>query len=189
MAILRVRSAAIAFLAAMVLLISISSAYADDAQPLQLYEEKIKSGLIYNFLKYTDWPKESAAPNKRLQVCLVGAAPVDQYLYPLKGRIAGQRGIDVKQVSAPVKSGACDLLFIHRDRESAVGEIIQNLKGQPVLTVSDISGFASAGGMVEFSMQDNHVGFLVNRQAVASAGLRVEDRLLKLSWNSSGNGG
>lgn len=171
---------------ALTLLSLMSPARADpDLQPLQLYEEKIKAGLVYNFLKYTDWPASRSALDNPLQVCLVGTAPVDQYLYPLEGRSAQQHGIKIRRAVGIAQSGTCDLLFIHRSQAALMPGFLQALKGRAVLTLSDISGFTDAGGMVEFGMQDNHVGFIVNTKAAADAGIKIQDRLLRLSWRDS----
>lgn len=157
----------------------------DDLQPLQLYEEKIKAGLVYNFLKYTEWPADREVLDTPLQLCLIGKAAVDQYLYPLEGRSAQQHGIKIRRSVSGAQSQNCDLVFIHRDQAALIPALIQNLKGRAVLTVSDVAGFTDAGGMVEFGMRDNHVGFIVNSKAAADVGIKVQDRMLRLSWRDS----
>ncbi|HTK84131.1 MAG TPA: YfiR family protein [Patescibacteria group bacterium] len=186
MAILTLRKNKIAAaLAAIFLFFGTPVARADDTQPLQLFEEKIKSGLIYNFLKYTEWPAARMSSENPLRICLVGNAPFDQFLSPLRDRTAQQHGIRIQRIESSAAQN-CDLLLIHRNESAKTAGLLASVKSRPVLTISDISGFADSGGMVEFRTQDNHVGFIVNRKAVADAGIRIEDRLLKLAWSDTG---
>ena len=55
------------------------------------------------------------------------------------------------------------------------------LRGQPVLTVSDIGNFAESGGMIGFVTDDNKVKVEVNAKAITSAGLRVDAQLLEIA--------
>jgi hypothetical protein len=49
------------------------------------------------------------------------------------------------------------------------------------LTVSDIDGFAEAGGTMQFVMQENRVHFVVNLDAATQSKLRVSAKLLALA--------
>ena len=62
--------------------------YAEE-MPTPLYEQKIKAGLVYNLLKYTEWPKSLAnSPNQlknienpnTLKICLflMGVTPMEK---------------------------------------------------------------------------------------------------------------
>ena len=50
-----------------------------------------------------------------------------------------------------------------------------------LVTVSDIPGFASSGGMIEFTRVDNRIGVTINTDTVTAAHLVVQDRLLRLA--------
>ncbi|HTK84749.1 MAG TPA: YfiR family protein [Patescibacteria group bacterium] len=157
-------------------------------QPLQLYEEKIKAGLLYNFLKYTSWPTDSAGKGG-LRVCLLGDGPFDTYLYPLQGRMAQQYVIAITKIANASEAGNCSLVYIHRDREDSLPQILQSLRGRHVLTVSDIDQFAAQGGMVEFGREDQKIDLLINKNAVDAAGLNIQARLLKLAKLVPGRNG
>jgi len=51
----------------------------------------------------------------------------------------------------------------------------------PVLTVSDIRGFADHAGMIEFLMEHDRVRFEVNLNATQKAGLALSSELLKVA--------
>jgi hypothetical protein len=49
------------------------------------------------------------------------------------------------------------------------------------LTVGENEDFAARGGGVQFTLEDNHVHFLINVDATERAGLRVSSKLLSLA--------
>ena len=159
---------------------SLYPAYADEA-PRQL-EQKIKAGLVYNLLKYTTWPKESAATKKdELQVCLFGDDPFDGYLAPLQGRTAQQFLISITHVKQVSETDLCNVVIIHRSQEKRLSELLDYLNDKHILTISDIGQFAHRGGMIEMAKEDEKISLYVNKDAIDQAGLDIEGHMLKLA--------
>lgn len=160
-----------------------SLAYADEnVQPLQLYEDKIKAALIYDFLKYTNWSANILAKSHdNIQLCLLGDGTFDSDLYLLKGRMVQQYNIIIVPAKSIAETGDCSLIFIHRDQEDILPQLLQHINGKQILTISDIDQFTSQGGMVEIHKQNNHIEFYINRRALDQAGLSIQNRLLKLA--------
>ena len=75
----------------------------------------------------------------------------------------------------------CHLLFICASEKKTVNEIIDLVKDQGVLTVSDIREFLDAGGIVSFVIEDNKARFDINLTASEKAGLRIRSQLLRLA--------
>lgn len=143
-----------------------------------LYEQKIKAGLVYNFLKYTAWPTNGT---NTLNVCLFGGEALDGYLTPLTGRTAQQTPIAIVRISRANEVTNCNLVFIPQTQEGAMSDLLAATKGRPILTVSDIARFARRGGMVELTSEDQHVGLAINKDTVERSGLSIQDRMLKLA--------
>jgi len=146
---------------------------------LQLHEQQIKAGLLYNFLKYTDWPQGSVSDSS-IAVCIFGNDPFEGYLQPMAGRIVNRRQITIRIIHTIENAGSCHLLFINADEKSSWPQLLESLKGKSVLTVSDFDGFADSGGMIEFGKKGDHINVNLNMEAVTAARLRVQDRLLRL---------
>jgi len=161
---------------------------AEAAEGLQLVEQEIKAGLLYNFLKYTDWPAGGAAANAPIVVCLIGGDPFGGRLQPMSGRTVNQRVIEIRSLEAVKDSGVCSLLFVNAGEKPQWPELRTALMAKPMLTVSDFAGFSDAGGMIEFTRVDNRIGVKINTAALASAHLKVQDRLLKLATARGGGG-
>lgn len=150
------------------------------AQNLQLAEQDIKAGLLYNFLRYTQWP-QSAHPDQAAIVCVYGADPFGGRLAPLAGRTVNQRNIQIRSVRSYADVDACSLLVVSSDERANWPQLRAHLAQRNVLTVSDYDGFAVSGGMIEFTRTNNRIGVLINVAAVQAANLSVQDRLLHLA--------
>jgi hypothetical protein len=146
---------------------------------VQLVEQEIKAGLLYNFLKYTQWPAERA--NGNAVVCLFGGDPFNGRLQPMTGRTVNQHGIEIRNVHSVQETDACSLLYIHANEKPNWPQLRKALAEKVVLTVSDIDGFAESGGMIEFTRTDNRIGVKINVDAVTAAHLAVQARLLRLA--------
>lgn len=149
---------------------------ADDS--LKLHEQEIKAGLLYNFLKYTEWPTAEAA--SKIAVCIFGDDPMESYLKPMAGRTVNRHEISVRKINTAAAAGSCHLLFIAGGDKEGWPELQKALAGKNILTVSDAKGFSDSGGMIEFGRKDNRIHVLLNLNALTAAGIRVHDRLLKL---------
>jgi hypothetical protein len=155
-------------------------------EPLRLQEQKIKAGLLYNFIKYTTWPEEAfSKPEEPFQICLLGGDAFDGALDPLNGRTAQMRLINIREIGSldSLSSlGECHIVFVHRDMKDGLSDILLATKNYPILTISDIEDFARKGGMVEFSQPSGkRISLYLNTNAIQQGGLRVGDPLIKLS--------
>jgi hypothetical protein len=165
-------------LIALLLLAAAPSAPAHAQTGLRLAEQDIKAGLLYNFLRYTQWPSRQGG--EPVRVCMYGRDSFSGRLAPLAGRTVNQRAIEVTIVRAPGETPTCALVFVGAAEQARWPELRAYLAGRDVMTVGDFGGFAESGGMIEFVRVDNRIGMQINVDAVHSGRLTVEDRLLRL---------
>lgn len=143
-------------------------------------EQDVKAGMLYNFLRYTDWPGSAHAPGA-MTVCVYGADPFSGRLASMAGRTVNQRPIVVRATRTASELAECSLIFINAEERSDWPRLRAALARRHVLTVSDYEGFANAGGMIEFTRANNRVGVRINVAAAEAADLAVQDRLLRLA--------
>jgi hypothetical protein len=179
------RPSALCVVLVCVMVLGVDAAGAQDGR--RLAEQDIKAGLLYNFLRYTDWPA-TAQRAVTIDVCLYGGDPFEGRLAPMAGRTVNQRVIAIRTVRTSAELGACALVFVNARERSAWPRLRAELSRRSVLTVSDYEGFARAGGMLEFTRVRNRVGVAVNVEAASAANLRVQDRLLRLAAIVSSEG-
>ncbi len=138
------------------------------------------SAYIYNFTQLTTWP--SNAVDEAFTVCVVGQDPFGANLEPIKSRKVNDKRINIKHLSAVDGTvTACNALFVSGSEMRNLKAILTPLKGTPILTMSDISGFSNLGGMVEFKLEDGKIGIWVALSQVRVTGLSISSKLLSLA--------
>lgn len=147
---------------------------------VRLAEQDIKAGLLYNFLRYTEWPARSPASDAVL-VCIYGRDPFSGRLAPMSGRTVNSQAIRIRYVDAQGEIDGCSMLFVNAEQRAEWPSLRTYLARRHVLTVSDYDGFARSGGMIEFTRANNRVGMRVNVRAAQAVNLVVQDRLLRLA--------
>jgi hypothetical protein len=158
--------------------------------PAPLYEQKIKAGLVYNLIKYTEWPKTSLnSPNQikntynspSLSICLFGDDPFDGYLAPLQGRTAQQAIISIIPVTKVSEVGSCSAIILHYSQRDQLSSLLEFLQGKSILTLSDMEKFSELGGMVELARQEEKIEVRINKNSLDAANLIIDERMLKLA--------
>jgi hypothetical protein len=159
---------------------TVSPPAAAQSEPLSEYQ--VKAAFLFNFAKFIEWPSSNWADGNALVLCVVGDDPFGADLIRV---VAGQsvRGqmILIRKNRFGEDLRGCHILFISDSEKAHVGQILAGLQGHPVLTVSDIDGFAQAGGVMQFVTEQSRVRFLVNLEAASQAKLRINSKLLALA--------
>lgn len=71
------------------------------------------------------------------------------------------------------------LVFICSSEEDQLPQILQRLKGKPVLTVSDTPGFTERGVMVGLMMREDRLVLEVNLKSLRESGLDLSPHVLQ----------
>lgn len=81
------------------------------------------------------------------------------------------------------EASQCQFVFLSRAESGGYDTILQRLDRASVVTVSDIPGFAKAGGMIEFAQNADRssVQILINRKAARKQGIEFNAQLLRLA--------
>jgi hypothetical protein len=110
-------------------------------------------------------------------------ATLDETVRNEKGgpEIVQGRPLAIKRLRSGEDWHGCQVLFICREEKENMAALLQSLKGQPVLTVSDASGFAAQGGMINLVLDHGKVKLEINQAPAAAAGLKISAKLLRLA--------
>jgi hypothetical protein len=144
---------------------------------------EVKTAFLFNFAKFIDWPPRSfASPQSPFTICVLGQNPFGNILDDtLQGKMIGDRPLAVRRLRDKTEARQCQMVFISSSESAHLAEIIGSLNGANVLLVSEMNGFAALGGTIEFTIDDNHVGFTINTDAVGRSGLKFSSKLLALA--------
>jgi YfiR/HmsC-like len=153
------------------------------AQTVDASEYQVKAAYLYNFAKFVEWPATSFdGSGGELQICLLGDDPFGPDLRRLiEGKTVGGHRLAMIAVRDVQQARRCQILFVSASEKNGVGQIIRAMTGASVLTVGDISGFASAGGMINFTLEENRVRFEINPKAAERVHLQLSARLLNVA--------
>jgi len=148
-------------------------------------DDSYKADFIVKLFSYVDWPAgKGAAADGGVTVGVVGKASM---LSQLKAA-AAQRTTDgkkttIKELTLDGDFSGCQILFFQTQDKSELAKILKKIAGQPILTVSDCTGFAGFGVMVNFYTEADggKVKFEINALAASDAKLKISSSLLKLA--------
>ncbi len=151
-------------------------------------EYQVKAAYLLNFTKFVEWPSAAfRAPDAPIMICVIGNDPFGPTLdRTVAGESASGRAVQVQRLVPEGNLTACHVVFIGRSEQEGSVRILSDLRGSSVLTVSDMSGFAERGGMIEFVIQEGKVRFYIQAAAARAVGLRLSSRLLRLAIATRG---
>ncbi len=152
-------------------------------------QEDVKAGVndlkavyIFNFIRFTDWPVRTSQKHASGIKLLI---PGDDDIFSIMRSIAEKKvareiGLSVESCATDSCISAASALFIGAGERDDYPRLLDLVAGHPVLTISDIPGFAAHGGMIEIRYDSKKLTFVVNLQAVNRSGLYISAQLLQL---------
>jgi hypothetical protein len=144
-------------------------------------EPALKAAFIYNFAKFTEWPGE-LPPGQPVTMCVLGDAGVaDALERAVVGRALGGRPIAVSRVVAASPKRACHVLYVSGVSLTQAGQLIEDLRDLPVLTISDIDGFTQVGGIAQFFFEHGQLRFRIHIEHAKRAKLQISSRILVIA--------
>ncbi|HTC65986.1 MAG TPA: YfiR family protein [Candidatus Acidoferrum sp.] len=166
-----------------------ASAGAQAGEASDSSEYLVKAGFIYNFAKFVEWPSTAfAEPDSPIVIGVLGTDPFGDIInHVVEGKKIGARGFVVRRFkwSKELKDSKdftnCRILFVSSSEKMHFEEVVEAVKGLPILTVGEAPGFAERGGMIRLMLEDNRVRFEVNVEAAHEGNLNISSRLLTLA--------
>ena len=165
------------------LLSSTTSAMAQSQEPDPEIFRRVLAAYLYQILFYVEWPEDDAEhATGPFEIWILGDDDFEgEELSAIEARtiqgreLVVRRGVDLK------REGTCHLFYIDDSETERTQEILSELRGQNVLTVSEIESFATMGGIIELMIVDDRLGFDINTSAAKREGLSINSQLLKVA--------
>jgi hypothetical protein len=144
-------------------------------------EQQVKTAFVYNFFKYVDWPANALPPSEQaVSLCVLGQDSLGDALESLNAKTMQGRKVVVRKVGRAAEADHCQALYVAKSGKEPVSSVVKVVR-EGVLTIGDVSGFASSGGMINFIVADTRVSFEINIDAAERAGLKISSQLLKVA--------
>ncbi len=141
-------------------------------------EQSVRAAMVFNFLKFTEFPPEGAATSPVIRLCIaVRDARQGEALAAISGRKVGGRKLIVADFTG--QSGDCQVFYVDsRQRWNAAAD---HPALRSALTISTYPGFARDGGMIEIAVQNDGIQFDINLAEGRRAGFHFSPEMLRLA--------
>ena len=143
-------------------------------------ESDLKAAFLYNFAKFTEWPGEREATRYFL-VGIYRPDRLSQNLDHLTSESVRGRPIRIRTCTAPSDALNCHLVYVNTADDGIIRDFVEDLRGKPVLVISDARGAANLGAMIGIFTVEGKLRFEINMASVESSGLKMSAHLLGMA--------
>lgn len=164
---------------------AIAQAQAEDTVPSGVHVEKqIKAAYLYKFASYIEWPEGTFIDvDAPLVIGVTGSDDMgDELQRIVAGRTANGRSIVVRKLRPKDSIAGIHILFIGALEKTHLVEMLNAVKGQPVLTVSETEQAHALGSMINFRVAQEKLRFEVALKPVEYSRLKISARMLSVAF-------
>ncbi len=145
-------------------------------------EYQVKAVFLFNFLQFVEWPATVFPDqNSPIRIGVLGDDPFGSALEEaVRDEAINHRRLIVNRSHRVEDLRDCQLVFISKSENRRIDAILPLLNSHPVLTVSEVEGFARHGGVIAFYQDGKKVRFEINIGTAQRLGLKMSSELLRL---------
>jgi hypothetical protein len=142
-----------------------------------------KADMLGNMAKFVQWPEAIMTQNKgQIVVAVLGEDDLAAAIASvLSSRSVNGKPVFVRFARRPQDARGCQIVYIASSELGRAAEVEEVLRGTPTLILADADGFATRGGMVNFSGSAPNLRFEICLVRAQQAGLKISSRLLALA--------
>lgn len=142
-------------------------------------DEKFEALFIFNFTKYIEWPSENQS--KEFVITVLGNGDIIPELESISSRMhASNKLIIIRKASSPFAIPPSQILFISKDKANEIPQIIENLKTQKILLITEKPNACKLGVAINFLSKGGNLSFELSRGNIEKYGLKVNSQLFTL---------
>jgi hypothetical protein len=130
---------------------------------------QVEAAYLYNFAKFTEWPKQRLPEGpSSLVMGVVGGD--DEFLDVLRRTVAGKtigtHPVNARRASSPEEMKSCQLVFFRSSERKRTQSAIAGLHQASVLLVGEEPAFLQQGGMINLVLENGRIRFQVDRASL-----------------------
>ena len=143
-------------------------------------EHELHAMMIYNFLKYIQWPAD-----KNSGEFVIGVLKDDDVFNTLNtwygNKERGGKKFIIKKFESAAEVSDIHLLYVGSSGSNQFEEVLGKVASPPVLTVSNKKGLGEKGSCINFRVMDGRLKFELNQSAMNNAKLKTSSQLTAMA--------
>jgi hypothetical protein len=145
-------------------------------------EAQVKAAFVYNFLKFVEWPENSARrADDPLVVAIIGeGSTADAVAAFLVTKRVGERPVVVRHLAWDQPLVGVQAAFVSEGDVKKLRRVFDAAAAAAVLSIGESNAFASRGGVIGLLVEERKVRFDIDTDAAEAAHLRISSKLLAL---------
>ena len=164
----------------LILLIFTVGIFSTPASSQDRPEHELHAMMIYNFLKYIQWPGD-----KNTGDFVIGVLKDDNVFGTLNtwygNKERGGKKFTIKKLNSIAEASSCQLVYVGATGSNQFEDLLATLGSNSTLTVTNKRGLASKGSCINFRVIDGRLKFEMNQAALANAKLRTSSQLTSMA--------
>jgi len=152
------------------------SLFGQDEKPMH----EIHSAMLFNFMKYIQWPNESEGGD-----FVLGIFGEDDVFNTMKARYDGKpkgaKKYVVKKLNSAAEAATCQVVYLGKFKNKEFEGIKAAISGKSVLTITDSNNLGQKGSCINFKVVDGKLKFELNNASISSANLKVSGQLSSMA--------
>jgi hypothetical protein len=137
---------------------------------------EIHAAMLYNFIKYIQWPDESESGD-----FVIGVIGEERVFNTLKewydGKVKGTKKYVIRRLGSAEEARDCQVVYVGKSMNKDFDMISASTTGKSVLTITDGIDLGHKGSCINFRVIDGKLKFELNEARVASSNLKVSSQL------------
>ncbi len=143
-------------------------------------EHELHSMMIYNFLKYIQWPGDLNSGD-----FTIGVLGDDDVFNTLTkwygGKVRGDKKFTIKKFNSPDDITDCQLIYVGKSASSKFSSVLSKIENTSTLTVTRKKGLGAQGSCINFRIIDNRLKFELNQSAIEKSKLKTARQLTSMA--------
>jgi len=139
---------------------------------------EIHSMMIYNFIKYIQWPEAS-------QEFVIGVIGDDEVYGTLKawydGKVRGNKKFTIKKFNSAAEISNCNIIYVAKGASNQFASIKSKVNTANTLLITDKPGLGQKGSGINFKTVNNKLAFELNQQVIESSNMKVSSQLTAMA--------
>lgn len=146
-------------------------------------EHHAKFIFLYKVVNFVAWPDKHQSLGESTALCIYGDNPFIKFQDNIKQSSLTSNSIYLHHIHNINDTKNCHIIFISKSEQHDLINILDNLRHNSILTISDIPKFAYKNGMIEISThkKNKNLNMKINITSIKKSNIKLNSNLLDLA--------